>query len=198
MPKSQIDDHEDSSSDDDDESIADCLFHDPVCHKCEEAIVNRDQLISCAGGCFRRFHKACVENHIHNNVFTCFVCLLGGNWCFLCKTQIVSADHSETCQISSCKNRFHASCIQNLEEKSDRRFVCAHHYCLTCSIEVRNPTCGTFLACIKCPSAYHKHDRCIPAGTILLNTRWIICTEHKKEASQKKSANVNFCFVCGL
>src|SRR3569832_494752 len=55
---------------------------------------------------------------------------------------------------------------------------------------------GPFLACIRCPMAYHRHDRCIPAGSVLLNNRWIICCEHKKPKSTKKT-NTNFCFVCG-
>lgn len=61
---------------------------------------------------------------------------------------------------------------------------------------------GPFLCCIRCPTAYHKSDRCIPAGTFLLNYRWVVCTEHStgagSGANRKLKLNVNFCFACGL
>lgn len=59
---------------------------------------------------------------------------------------------------------------------------------------------GPFLSCIRCPTAYHKQDRCVPAGTFLLNSSWVVCSEHsdKSAGGRKTKINVNFCFACGL
>lgn len=58
---------------------------------------------------------------------------------------------------------------------------------------------GRFIQCIRCPTAYHQGEHCLAAGSLVLNSSYIICPAHFKPIkgqSQHNRVNVTWCFVC--
>lgn len=60
-------------------------------------------------------------------------------------------------------------------------------------------TVGRLMRCLRCPVAYHMGDLCVAAGSEMITSTAIICTNHfsaKKAYSHHSHVNVSWCFVC--
>ena len=56
---------------------------------------------------------------------------------------------------------------------------------------------GRMVRCLRCPVAYHSVDACIAAGSTLVSSCVLICSNHSTRSSSSSSAvNVGFCVVC--
>lgn len=45
----------------------------------------------------------------------------------------------------------------------------------------------------RCPSTYHSSNHCIPAGTVILSTKQVVCNRH---ISTMRTFNTTWCFIC--
>lgn len=55
------------------------------------------------------------------------------------------------------------------------------------------------MRCLRCPVAYHAGDLCVAAGSEMVTSTAIICTNHfnaKKAYRHHSHVNVSWCFVC--
>lgn len=55
------------------------------------------------------------------------------------------------------------------------------------------------MRCLRCPVAYHAGDLCVAAGSEMVTSTAIICTNHfngKKSYRHHNHVNVSWCFVC--
>lgn len=55
------------------------------------------------------------------------------------------------------------------------------------------------MRCLRCPVAYHAGDLCVAAGSEMLSSTAIVCTNHfraKKGYSHHSHVNVSWCFIC--
>lgn len=53
--------------------------------------------------------------------------------------------------------------------------------------------------CIRCPIAFHSTKICLGAGSVLVDGKHIICSEHYEEYNNNRNnrhINVNYCFAC--
>ncbi|VDO98555.1 unnamed protein product, partial [Soboliphyme baturini] len=129
---------------------------------------------------------------------TCFICLEPGD--------VVP------CSIERCLKFYHKKCVKKYtaaifdEEdestespsRNNKDLICPLHFCASCVAwkrQCRFSSRVNFVYCLKCPTAYHLAEQCIPAGTRVLNNRFIICTNHSDPELTRVS--VNYCFVCG-
>lgn len=61
------------------------------------------------------------------------------------------------------------------------------------------PLAGKMMRCLRCPVAYHVGDLCVAAGSEMLSSSAIVCTNHfraKKGYSHHSHVNVSWCFIC--
>lgn len=49
---------------------------------------------------------------------------------------------------------------------------------------------------LRCPSTYHSSSYCIPAGTIVLSTKQVVCVRHLESTKYNKTVNTTWCFLC--
>lgn len=58
---------------------------------------------------------------------------------------------------------------------------------------------GKVIRCLRCPVAYHTGDLCIAAGSEMLTSTTMLCTNHfnpKKGYRHRTHVNVSWCFIC--
>lgn len=61
------------------------------------------------------------------------------------------------------------------------------------------PPTGRLMRCLRCPVAYHMGEQCVAAGSEMVTSSAIVCTNHfnaKKAYSHHSHVNVSWCFVC--
>ena len=142
--------------------------------------------------------------------FKCLPCQTNRHPCFMCNQLLVNdGEATKRCSVNSCGRFYHPSCLRNSKkfgcaDLDGKKTECPQHACLACWIENRNgfrAKHGKFLRCVKCPSAYHVGDFCVPAGHIPLGGNNILCPDHfvpKRGVKISPNLNVAYCFACSL
>ncbi|KAF5891361.1 histone-lysine N-methyltransferase NSD2-like isoform X1, partial [Clarias magur] len=174
------------------------LLKDSVCQVCEK----HGELLLCEGQCCSTFHPQCVGlTEPPAGKFLCQQCTSGTHECFMCKKV---GDDARRCMVPACGKFYHGECIAShaLTVPLNRGFRCSLHACLACFITNQsNPSVfkGRLIHCVRCPTAYHASDYCVPAGSIILSTNTILCPNHftpRKGCRNHEHVNVSWCFVC--
>lgn len=113
-----------------------------------------------------------------------------------------------------CGNWFHQSCLNVTSRTSARKETrkgTSVTECVDCRRRESGPlvrendekceTCQDLaiietdlIRCVKCPTSFHKHSKCIPAGTVFLNQTQIVCPSHK--IPNQPSEPMQFCWSC--
>ncbi|XP_056426914.1 histone-lysine N-methyltransferase NSD3 isoform X6 [Hyla sarda] len=169
---------------------------DTVCQICE---IFGDSLVSCDGDCSRLFHLECLGMDTPpEGKFVCMECKTGLHTCFSCKIPSTSV---KRCSVPSCGKFYHEACARQYAATvlDSRGFRCPHHCCTSCTAEkdVYRACKGRMLRCVRCPVAYHSGDSCVAAGSLILSSGLMICSNHSKRSGHSSCAvNVSFCFVC--
>ncbi|XP_040270696.1 histone-lysine N-methyltransferase NSD3 isoform X3 [Bufo bufo] len=169
---------------------------DTVCQICENF---GESLVSCYGDCSRLFHLECLGmDTLPEGKFVCMECRTGNQTCFSCK---LSNTNIKRCSVPSCGKFYHEACVRQYSAtvSDSRGFRCPHHCCSSCTAEkdMYRACKGRMLRCMRCPVAYHSGDSCVAAGSLILSSSLMICSNHSKRSSHSSSAvNVSFCFVC--
>ncbi|XP_053574011.1 histone-lysine N-methyltransferase NSD3 isoform X2 [Bombina bombina] len=172
------------------------IKRDTVCQICESF---GEMLVSCEGECSRLFHLECLGmESLPDGRFICMECKTGLHTCFSCKTPSTSV---KRCSVLSCGKFYHEVCARQYSATvpDSKGFRCPHHCCSTCTIQkdLYRASKGRMLQCLRCPMAYHSGDSCVAAGSLLLSSGLIICSNHSKRSGHSSaSVNVGFCFVC--
>jgi hypothetical protein len=129
--------------------------------------------------------------------FKCDECTLGAHTCFLCKKKTTSAV-TKKCSSTGCGKYYHDECVRSsglFRKEHGGQFFCSHHACATCICEaalgrgdsshhaardslVAQASKGRLVKCVRCPTAYHAGDHCLAAGSIILNSNYIVCPRH--------------------
>lgn len=135
----------------------------------------------------------------------------------------------QRCHVPHCGKFYHEACIRlnPLTVFDNKGFRCPLHTCLGCccrakhksskgeappvsaSRQPRTPRfdrcrlslspAGRLMRCLRCPVAYHAGDLCVAAGSEMVTSTAIICTNHfngKKAYRHHNHVNVSWCFVC--
>ncbi|CAF0761428.1 unnamed protein product [Brachionus calyciflorus] len=191
------------------ESSNQTVKKDNICSVCEMS----NFLIECQGPCQQSFHLDCIGLLKETTNFKCEECQNDSHTCFACKKPPYKENNILTykCSNNSCGKYYHSECLQKSElfrkDESSRNkisFVCPAHHCGTCYLDlgVENlPQAqnGRLVKCLRCPMSYHYGDHCTPAGSIILNSNYIICPAHFKQLKNNRAhnrVNVTWCFVC--
>ncbi len=106
----------------------------------------------------------------------------------------VTTATTKRCTANGCGKYYHEECARTSELFRKEQFVCSHHSCTTCLCEamlnragsnsgskdalLTQASKGKLVKCVRCPSAYHVGDYCIPAGSVVLNSMYIVCPNH--------------------
>ena len=185
-----------------------------VCRLCE----TKGDLLLCKT-CVSFYHRSCYsltypKKTIGDAIsFMCLDCQESSVACFSCDEYITDLTHESVklCLVKFCQKAYHEKCIQKYKVKLDKdledapsekssKFVCPRHACASCYTSDphdSNFSQGKFIKCHRCPLAYHTNndDICIPAGSNILSSTYLVCPLHFPSSSVKK-INVNWCFFC--
>ncbi|XP_037394185.1 histone-lysine N-methyltransferase NSD2 isoform X1 [Pygocentrus nattereri] len=207
-PSSQLeletlcDERPDSPSDSTDEAHtnkkAERAKKESVCQICEKT---SEDLVMCEGQCYGSYHLQCVGLDQPTNKVLCTACRTGVHACFTCKQ---SEGEVKRCSVLHCGRFYHEACLRlnALTVFDNRGFRCPLHTCLSCHYSSRGTakaTKGKMIRCLRCPVAYHTGDLCVAAGSEMLTSTAIVCTNHfnpKKGYSHHSHVNVSWCFIC--
>uniref|UniRef100_A0A8B9LU49 Nuclear receptor binding SET domain protein 2 n=1 Tax=Astyanax mexicanus TaxID=7994 RepID=A0A8B9LU49_ASTMX len=166
-----------------------------VCEKTSE------DLVTCEGHCFATYHLQCLGLDHPTDKVLCTACRTGVHACFTCKQ---SEGEVKRCSVLHCGKYYHEACLRlsALSVFDNRGFRCPLHTCLSCHYSNRGTakaTKGKMIRCLRCPVAYHAGDLCVAAGSEMLTSTAIVCTNHfnpKKGYSHHSHVNVSWCFIC--
>ncbi|XP_056867738.1 histone-lysine N-methyltransferase NSD2 [Takifugu flavidus] len=169
-----------------------------VCQSCETA---GEDLVPCEGQCCGMFHLQCLGMMELEDKLLCQECSTGVHSCFHCKK---SEGSVRRCHVPHCGKFYHEACIRlnPLTVFDNKGFRCPLHTCLGCCCSSRTkhkPSKGRLMRCLRCPVAYHAGDLCVAAGSEMVTSTAIICTNHfnaKKAYRHHSHVNVSWCFVC--
>ncbi|KAM9777839.1 histone-lysine N-methyltransferase NSD2 [Neosynchiropus ocellatus] len=170
-----------------------------VCQLCEQP---GEGLLPCEGQCSGMFHLSCLGLSFKpEEKLLCGQCSTGVHSCFTCKQ---SEGEVRRCHVAHCGKFYHESCVglSPLTVFDNKGFRCPLHTCLSChfsSHAKHKSHKGRLMRCLRCPVAYHVGDLCVAAGSELITSSAIICTNHfnaKKGYSHHSHVNVSWCFVC--
>ncbi|XP_072533905.1 histone-lysine N-methyltransferase NSD2 isoform X2 [Salminus brasiliensis] len=169
-----------------------------VCQICEKT---SEDLVTCEGQCYATYHLQCLGLDQPMDKVLCAACRTGVHACFTCKQ---SEGEVKRCSVLHCGRYYHEACLRlsALTVFENRGFRCPLHTCLSCHYSSRGTakaTKGKMIRCLRCPVAYHAGDLCIAAGSEMLTSTAIVCTNHfnpKKGYSHHSHVNVSWCFIC--
>ncbi|XP_051504392.1 histone-lysine N-methyltransferase NSD2-like isoform X1 [Myxocyprinus asiaticus] len=169
-----------------------------VCLVCERT---GEDLVLCEGQCFGSYHLQCIGLERSAKKVLCTTCSSDVHVCFTCKK---FDGEVRRCCVLHCGRFYHESCVQlsDLTVFENRGFRCPLHTCLSCHNSGRGnakATKGKMMRCLRCPVAYHVGDLCVAAGSEMLSSTAIVCTNHfraKKGYSHHSHVNVSWCFIC--
>jgi hypothetical protein len=143
--------------------------------------------------------------------------------CALCQQMIT--ENEVTCGFNQCQRIYHSACLTNsilTTSPAPNVHYCPLHICATCHLHKR-PTeniggyfvdevtdelvdyflSGHVFACLYCLTAYHGHERCLPAGSLSIPcSSSLCCPAHipaERKPAERKSAkalSAPACFVC--
>jgi len=137
--------------------------------------------------------------------------------CTLCQ-QIIT-DNELKCSFNQCNRIYHSSCLtdSNLTTSpSSGVYYCPLHVCATCHLHKRpNDNIGMILldftkyknsnfvghlfTCLYCPTAYHGHERCLPAGSLSISYSSSLCCPNHLPIERKpirQCAAAPYCNIC--
>ncbi|XP_066535463.1 histone-lysine N-methyltransferase NSD2 [Hoplias malabaricus] len=169
-----------------------------VCQICEKT---SEDIVICEGQCYGTYHLQCLGLDEPSEKVLCTACRTGVHICFTCKK---SEGEVKRCSVLHCGRFYHETCLRvnALTVFDNRGFRCPLHTCLSCHYSSRGTakaTKGKMIRCLRCPVAYHAGDLCVAAGTEMLTSASIVCTNHfnpKKGYSHHSHVNVSWCFIC--
>uniref|UniRef100_A0A671N6W0 Histone-lysine N-methyltransferase NSD2-like n=1 Tax=Sinocyclocheilus anshuiensis TaxID=1608454 RepID=A0A671N6W0_9TELE len=165
---------------------------------CEQT---REDLVMCEGQCCGSYHLHCIGLDRSAEKVLCIACSSGVHVCFTCKK---SEGEVRRCCVLHCGRFYHEACVRlsALTVFENRGFRCPLHTCLSCHYSGRGAgkaTKGKMMRCLRCPVAYHVGDLCVAAGSEMITSSAIVCTNHfrpKKGYSHHSHVNVSWCFIC--
>ncbi|RNA35014.1 histone-lysine N- H3 lysine-36 and H4 lysine-20 specific isoform X1 [Brachionus plicatilis] len=179
-----------------------------ICSVCEMP----NFLIDCQGKCQHSFHLDCIGlSRPPSGAFLCEECQNDSHMCFLCKKSPSKENNVLTfkCSHNSCGKYFHLDCIKEnrlfqKQDTNEQEFICPAHHCRTCFLElgmekVSQASKARLIKCFRCPLSYHYGEHCPPAGSIILNSNFIICPAHFRPLKNNRGhfrLNVTWCFSC--
>ncbi|KAF7490682.1 Histone-lysine N-methyltransferase NSD2 [Sarcoptes scabiei] len=179
------------------------------CFQCSDEARKDDILAACSGTCERMFHLKCNADtkmiKLDNGSYICEECQTGRYKCFACKS---STDlETKKCEDKNCNFYYHLSCIQNYPirvNETANTFLCPRHQCINCHLLTMDDNeyranSRKLVRCIRCPIAFHSTKICLGAGSVLVDGKHIICSEHYEEYNNNRNnrhINVNYCFAC--
>ncbi|XP_059161683.1 histone-lysine N-methyltransferase NSD2-like [Physella acuta] len=158
-------------------------------------------LLKCPGprgkkvrSCGQQFHVQCL-NKDQEDVGRCPNCQ-SDHVCSSCQKL-----DKATRKCSQCPKFYHEGCVSNrLAVWKEKTFTCPLHVCSTC-VSTRSRSCSDPLySCVRCPTAYHGSNLCLPAGSHILDNNLLICPGHLKAVktnSQHARVNMKQCVECG-
>uniref|UniRef100_A0A672MJ91 Histone-lysine N-methyltransferase NSD2-like n=1 Tax=Sinocyclocheilus grahami TaxID=75366 RepID=A0A672MJ91_SINGR len=169
-----------------------------VCLVCEQT---GEDLVMCEGQCCGSYHLHCIGLDRSAEKVLCTACSSGVHVCFTCKK---SEGEVRRCCVLHCGRFYHEACVRlsALTVFENRGFRCPLHTCLSCHYSGRGvgkATKGKMMRCLRCPMAYHVGDLCVAAGSEMITSSAIVCTNHfrpKKGYSHHSHVNVSWCFIC--
>uniref|UniRef100_A0A673IQY4 Histone-lysine N-methyltransferase NSD2-like n=1 Tax=Sinocyclocheilus rhinocerous TaxID=307959 RepID=A0A673IQY4_9TELE len=169
-----------------------------VCLVCEQT---GEDLVMCEGQCCGSYHLHCIGLDRSAEKVLCTACSSGVHVCFTCKK---SEGEVRRCCVLHCGRFYHEACVRlsALTVFENRGFRCPLHTCLSCHYSGRGAgkaTKGKMMRCLRCPVAYHVGDLCVAAGSEMITSSAIVCTNHfrpKKGYSHHSHVNVSWCFIC--
>uniref|UniRef100_A0A673LHI8 Histone-lysine N-methyltransferase NSD2-like n=1 Tax=Sinocyclocheilus rhinocerous TaxID=307959 RepID=A0A673LHI8_9TELE len=169
-----------------------------VCLVCEQT---GEDLVMCEGQCCASYHLHCIGLDQSAEKVLCSACSSGVHVCFTCKK---SEGEVRRCCVLHCGRFYHEACVRlsALTVFENRGFRCPLHTCLSCHYSGRGAgkaTKGKMMRCLRCPVAYHVGDLCVAAGSEMITSSAIVCTNHfrpKKGYSHHSHVNVSWCFIC--
>ncbi|XP_059373801.1 histone-lysine N-methyltransferase NSD2-like isoform X5 [Carassius carassius] len=169
-----------------------------VCLVCEQT---GEDLVTCEGQCCGSYHLHCIGLDRSAEKVLCTACSSGVHVCFTCKK---SEGEVRRCCVLHCGRFYHEACVRlsALTVFENRGFRCPLHTCLSCHYSGRGAgkaTKGKMMRCLRCPVAYHVGDLCVAAGSEMIASSAIVCTNHfrpKKGYSHHSHVNVSWCFIC--
>uniref|UniRef100_A0A673LHI3 Histone-lysine N-methyltransferase NSD2-like n=1 Tax=Sinocyclocheilus rhinocerous TaxID=307959 RepID=A0A673LHI3_9TELE len=160
-----------------------------------------EDLVMCEGQCCASYHLHCIGLDQSAEKVLCSACSSGVHVCFTCKK---SEGEVRRCCVLHCGRFYHEACVRlsALTVFENRGFRCPLHTCLSCHYSGRGAgkaTKGKMMRCLRCPVAYHVGDLCVAAGSEMITSSAIVCTNHfrpKKGYSHHSHVNVSWCFIC--
>uniref|UniRef100_A0A8C1F992 Nuclear receptor binding SET domain protein 2 n=3 Tax=Cyprinus carpio TaxID=7962 RepID=A0A8C1F992_CYPCA len=169
-----------------------------VCLMCKQT---GEDLVMCEGQCCGSYHLHCIGLDRSAEKVLCTACSSGVHECFTCKK---SEGEVRRCCVLHCGRFYHEACVRlsALTVFENRGFRCPLHTCLSCHYSGRGAgkaTKGKMMRCLRCPVAYHVGDLCVAAGSEMITSSAIVCTNHfmpKKGYSHHSHVNVSWCFIC--
>ncbi|CAG5866869.1 unnamed protein product [Menidia menidia] len=170
-----------------------------VCQSCEQA---GEDLVPCEGQCCGMFHLHCLGLCLTlDDKLLCQSCSTGVHSCFICKQP---EGEVRRCHVPHCGKFYHEACVRlnPLTVFDNKGFRCPLHTCLSCHYGChtkQRSNKGRLMRCLRCPVAYHMGDLCVAAGSEMITSTAIVCTNHfnaKKGYSHHSHVNVSWCFVC--
>uniref|UniRef100_A0A8C2KXI0 Nuclear receptor binding SET domain protein 2 n=1 Tax=Cyprinus carpio TaxID=7962 RepID=A0A8C2KXI0_CYPCA len=169
-----------------------------VCLVCEQT---GEDLVMCEGQCCASYHLHCIGLDRSAEKVLCSSCSSGVHVCFTC---MKSEGEVRRCCVLHCGRFYHEACVRlsALTVFENRGFRCPLHTCLSCHYSGRSAakaTKGKMMRCLRCPVAYHVGDLCVAAGSEMITSSAIVCTNHfqpKKGYSHHSHVNVSWCFIC--
>ncbi|CAF3573109.1 unnamed protein product [Adineta steineri] len=186
------DDDEEYESDGEEQEIA----YNPACHICGLSSYTHP----CQGKCRYHFHRECVNVFDEQQTLICPDCLANRLICTLCQELIT--DNELKCGFNQCNRIYHASCLTNsglVTNPSSDVYYCPLHVCATCRLHKRpNDNIGHLFTCLYCPTAYHGHERCIPAGSLSISYSSSLCcsTHLPSERKPVRPCAAPYCYIC--
>ncbi|XP_050428215.1 histone-lysine N-methyltransferase NSD2-like isoform X2 [Adelges cooleyi] len=147
--------------------------------------------------------------------YMCNLCKANKVNCFSCGLNIDKDSEQKffTCKLASCGKVYHENCLDEWPQcqwiqgfsNSKQAIVCPLHVCHLCISDNPKSKCKLkfpaekLIRCIRCPTAYHRSEYCLPAGSQVLTYSNIVCSRHFVPAKgQVYHMNSDWCFICTL
>ncbi|CAF0820512.1 unnamed protein product [Rotaria sp. Silwood1] len=186
------DDEEEYESDGEEQEIA----YNPACRICGLSSYTHQ----CQGKCRYYFHRECVSIFDEQQTLICPECSANHLICALCQQLIT--DNELKCGFNQCNRIYHSSCLVNSNLTTtlpSSVYYCPLHICATCHLHKRpNDNIGHLFTCLYCPTAYHGHERCLPAGSLSITySSSLCCPIHlPNERKPVRSGIAPYCYIC--
>ncbi|XP_050438298.1 histone-lysine N-methyltransferase NSD2-like isoform X2 [Adelges cooleyi] len=143
----------------------------------------------------------------------CSLCKANKIYCFICGLNVDKDSEQQkcvTCKLANCGKSYHTKCLDEWPQvqwiqgsnNSSQTIICPLHVCHLCISENPKSKCKIkipaekLIRCIKCPTAYHRSEYCLPAGSRVLTYNNIVCSRHSEPNNKQAHINATWCFIC--